>query len=76
MKLDANPEASAFVKDEQQRLRKAIEQLSPVEQQLITLRYYNGMRIDEIVSITGISRSTVKRRIASATDTLRSIMKD
>lgn len=76
VKLDSNPEASAFVKDEQERLRKAVEDLSPVEQQLITLRYYNGMRIDEIVSITGISRSTVKRRIASATDTLRNLMKD
>lgn len=76
IKIDSNPEAAAFLKDEHNRLHQAIEQLPAVEQQLITLRYYNGMRIDEIVALTNISRSTVKRKIASATENLRKLMKD
>lgn len=71
---DANPEGRAISKDEHERLKTAISKLSPIHQQLITLRYFNNMKIDEIVSMTGISRSTVKRQLQSATDALSKFM--
>ena len=76
LKEDANPEASAFRKEESERLKKAIDRLSPSEQELVTLRYFNSMKIDDIVNATGISKSTVKRQLNNAVDKLKAIMKD
>ena len=71
-----NPEASAFINDEQARLKEAIAKLTPSEQQLITLRYFNNMKIDEIVATTDISRSTVKRQLQASIDKLKKLMKE
>lgn len=71
-----NPEAEAFKNDEHERLRKALDKLPGTEKELIVLRYYSNMKIDEIVEVTGISRSTVKRHINSATDRLKILMKE
>ena len=76
VKLDSNPEASAFQSDEHRRLNEAMEKLSAVERQVITMRYYNDMKIDEIVNATDISRSTVKRQIASGVEKLKKLMKE
>ena len=74
-KRGSNPEASALDKDENKRLFESLEQLSVSERELITLRYFNSMKIDDIVSATGLSRSTVKRQLASAVDKLKNLMK-
>ena len=63
---DHNPEAAAEGKDENIRLKEAINMLSPSEQQVIALRYFNNMQLDEISETTGMSRSTVKRKINTA----------
>ena len=57
------------------RTRLPHPQLSVSERELITLRYFNSMKIDDIVSATGISRSTVKRQLASAVSKLKDLMK-
>lgn len=78
--LDTNPsanlEARVVENDEIARLNAAIKTLSATEQQIITLRYFNGMKIDEIVEITGISRSTVKRQLIAIAGKLKQIMKE
>lgn len=76
VKVEANPEAQAFFKDEKERLLMAVSKLPPTERHLITLRYFNNMKIDEIVTVTEISKSTVKRHLASATKQLKILMKD
>jgi len=73
---DSNLEERIVEADDKARLQAAISKLTVTEQQIITLRYFNGMKIDEIVKATGISRSTVKRQLISITEKLRKIMKE
>ena len=73
-KRTTNPEASALDRDESKRLFEAIDNLSVSERELVTLRYFNSMKIDDIVSATGISRSTVKRQLAAAVSKLKNLM--
>lgn len=75
-KKDSNPEETALDNDESKRLKEAISKLSVSEQELVTLRFFNSMKIDDIVNATGISRSTVKRQLASITDKLKRLMKE
>ncbi len=71
---DIGPEDMAFLKDERIRLKAAIESLPLNERELITLRYFNDMKIDEIVSATGLSKSTVKRQLNQAIAHLKTRM--
>ncbi len=75
-KRDSNPEANALKKDESERLKAAVERLSVSEKELVSLRYFNSMKIDDIVNVTGISRSTVKRQLNAITEKLKRYMKD
>ena len=59
------------LKDEYDRLRNAIEELPSHEKQVIVLRYFNNMKIDDIVDTLQISKSTVKRYISSGLSTLK-----
>ena len=68
---DTSPEDAAVTKDESSRLSEAIAALPINERELITLRYFNEMKVDEIVDATGISKSTVKRHLNSALEHLR-----
>lgn len=70
-----NPESQTLLKDEASRLRSAIQQLPYHEREIIVLRYYNNMKIDEIAQVTDLSKSTVKRYLASGQSTLKYKMK-
>ncbi len=72
---DASPEDEAVAKAESERLRVAVDNLPQGEREIITLRFYNNMKIDDIVNATGLSKSTVKRQLNSAIDHLRHKMK-
>lgn len=74
-KNDTNPEALAERKDEYARLRAAIDQLPSHEKQVIVLRYFNNMKIDDIVTTLGISKSTVKRYLANGQASLKRRLK-
>lgn len=71
-KTDRNPEAHAMQQDERSMLQQAVDELPATEKQIIIMKYYNQMTIDDIASALGISRSTVKRRLA---DTQKSLKK-
>lgn len=73
---DSNLEDRVIYDDEKRRLKEAISKLSVIEQQIITLRYFNNMKIDDIVQISGLSRSTVKRQLIAIPEKLRKIMKE
>ena len=66
-----SPEQSALNEDEHQRLMQAIESLHPDEKQCIVMKYYRNMKLEDIADALDISRSTVKRYIASAEAELR-----
>lgn len=70
-----NPEEITEKKDETIRLQKAINKLPPTEQQAIILKYFNSMTLEEIVLATGVSRSTVKRQLASGKEKLGKILR-
>lgn len=72
----SNPEDSSIQSDEAQRLKAAIDRLGVTEKHLITLRYINNMKIDQVVEVTEMSKSTVKRHLISAVEHLRDILKD
>ncbi len=74
--IDSNPEEQTMQRDESVRLREAIDRLPLNEKEVITMKYFNNMKLDDIASATGSSKSTVKRHIASATERLQQIMKE
>ena len=59
---------------EKEKLRQAINDLPPVEQRVIVMRYMNEMQIDEIALASGVSRSTVKRQLIAGREKIRNMM--
>ncbi len=74
--LGSNPESNYEKKDESQRLKEALDTLPFNEKQVLIMRYYNEMKLEEIAAAMDISRSSVKRYIASGQDKLRKLMKE
>lgn len=73
--LYSNPEAQIVHTDETERLKSAIEQLSLNEMQVITMKYYNNLKLDAIAAAMGISKSSVKRYLLNAEANLLKILK-
>jgi RNA polymerase sigma-70 factor (ECF subfamily) len=70
----ANPEANAEYNDEHRRLAEALEQLPFHERQVIVMRFYNYMKLEEIAAACEISRSTVKRYLSQGQERLSKIL--
>ena len=71
----SNPEANFQKKEENQRLQSALELLPFQERQVIVMRFFNNMKLEEIADACGISRSSVKRYLARGQETLKKILK-
>ena len=54
---------------------EALDKLPFQEKQVITMRFFNNMKLEEIAAACEISRSSVKRYLASGQETLRKLMK-
>lgn len=69
------PEESLIRKDEQQQqvrqLLDSVNELPSRQRELIQLRFYEGLSIDEIVQQTGLSHRTVYNKIFEAIKTIR-----
>ena len=66
--LDHNPEGQYADNEEKVMVRNAIEALPFNERQVIVMRYFNNMKLEEIASALNCSRSSVKRYLISARD--------
>lgn len=66
-----NPEESTLSNAETEIIRNAVSRLSFNEQQVIVMRYYNEMKLEEIADAMQASRSSVKRYLQSAKDHLK-----
>lgn len=66
----SNPEALVLHVNEIERLHQAMEELPFHERSVLIMRYYNDMKLEEIASAMDLSRSTVKRYIASGKEHL------
>ena len=71
-----DPETHFQQEDEHSRLRKAVDDLPFHEKQVIIMRFYNNMKLEDIASACGISRSSVKRYLASGQAALKQKMKE
>jgi len=66
----SNPSEHTEHKEEMEILQSAIDKLPAHEKQCIILRYFNDMKIDDIVDILGYSKSSVKRYLISGKEHL------
>lgn len=57
-------------------LREAIMQLSPPQQTLVSLRYEEGFSVAEIAGILGIEPGTVKSRLFTVRQQLRTLLEE
>ena len=60
--------------DRQQRVRAALNQLSPQDREIIVMRHLEELQVDEIAAILGISAGAVKMRRMRAFERLRAIL--
>ena len=70
-----SPEVRALKQDEQERLVKQIMQLPFSESQVIIMRYFRGMKLEEVAELMQISLSSVKRYLESSRKKLAEKMK-
>jgi RNA polymerase sigma-70 factor (ECF subfamily) len=69
------PGAAAAAEDDAQRVRRALLALRPHERALLALRYEEELTLQEIATVLGCPLSTIKSRLAIATERLRSRLK-
>jgi RNA polymerase sigma-70 factor (ECF subfamily) len=57
-------------------VQRALENLSPKQKLVFTMKYYEGYKIREIAEMLGLNDGTVKRYLFSATKRMRSELKE
>jgi len=72
---DDTPESLTVSVDEKEYILRQIRSLPFSESQVILLRYYNDMKIDDIAELMDISRSSVKRYLNSGRVKLSKLIK-
>ncbi|MCR5735885.1 MAG: sigma-70 family RNA polymerase sigma factor [Lachnospiraceae bacterium] len=72
--LSHDPEKNYEDQEETVILNEAISSLPFNEQQVIVMKYYNDMKLEEIASAMNCSRSSVKRYLISGRDRLAKIL--
>ncbi len=65
-----DPVISYEDKEEAADLQKAVSELPFNEQQVIVMRYYNDMKLEDIASAMNVSRSSVKRYLITGRERL------
>lgn len=58
--LTTNPKTDSFTSEEQGSVRSAFTELPPVEQQIIELAFFSGLRQNEIAARVGLSLQSVR----------------
>lgn len=67
----ASPEAALETRENQRRVQKALEALTPEQREAILLSRYQGLSYQEIAQIAGCSEGAVKTRVFRAMETLK-----
>jgi RNA polymerase sigma-70 factor (ECF subfamily) len=71
-----NPETAVASNLRRQRVRRAITELPPEQQEVLLLAYYQGCSHSQIAEATGLPLGTVKTRIKLAMQKLRHALPD
>lgn len=72
---DHNPEAHTESNTETDLVQQAITMLPFNEKQVIVMRYYNELNLDEVAAAMQISRSSVKRYLQSGKEHLKELLR-
>jgi len=70
------PDEYAVLSDTALKLRKCIDLLAPIQNEVVTLFYLQEMTLTEVAEITGVPTHTVKTRLHHARASLRKMLKN
>ncbi len=70
----AEPEAEVLRQEMRQKVWEAVHQLPPLLKQVILLREYEGLSLQEIAKITGTNVGTIKSRLYQARQHLKKLL--
>ena len=73
---DPSPERHAMSREIRERLRDAIETLSPRQKTVFTLKHFEQLSIPEIAELTGLDSGTVKSHLFRAAHKIRERLRD
>lgn len=73
---DPSPERRASSREIRERLREAIETLSPRQKTVFTLKHFEELSIPEIAELTGLDSGTVKSHLFRAAGKIRGRLAD
>jgi len=73
---DPSPERHALSREIRERLRDAIETLSPRQKTVFTLKHFEQLSIPEIAELTGLDSGTVKSHLFRAAHKIRERLRD
>jgi RNA polymerase sigma factor for flagellar operon FliA len=73
---DTNPEARALQSDMKERLRAALERLTPRERQIAVMIYVHELNLREIGEVLGVTESRVSQLHTQLRSTLRAILSE
>ncbi|MGQ9463048.1 MAG: sigma-70 family RNA polymerase sigma factor [Candidatus Fervidibacter sp.] len=68
------PEAEVLRQEMRQKVWEAVQQLPPLLKQVILLREYEGLSLQEIAKIVGTNAGTIKSRLYQARQHLRKLL--
>ncbi len=71
---DPGPDDAAVASDEALRLRHAIQKLTPLQQDIIVMRFIEGLSYEEVAAATGKPASTIRGIQMRALATLRELL--
>ena len=74
-KQQPNPEEQVIRIDEQEYIMKKILDLPFTESQVIIMKYYQNMKLEDIADVMEVSKSTVKRYLNSGRTKLAQTLK-
>ena len=70
-----DPQHRALVGEETERLQKAIDRLAPAARETVRLRYFAGLRLEEIAAVRGTAVGTIKATLHQSIERLRRELK-
>jgi RNA polymerase sigma-70 factor (ECF subfamily) len=73
---DPSPERRAMSREIRERLRDAIETLSPRQKTVFTLKHFEELSIPEIADLTGLDTGTIKSHLFRAAHKIREQVRD
>ena len=73
---EPSPERRAAGREIRERLRRAMDVLSPRQRSIFVMKHFEGMSIPEIAEVTGLDAGTIKSHLFRASQKMRDRLSD